>query len=378
MQAAIINIDDDTSSIRAFDPSGMGQHIAAFPEQLTHGWNGVAALPLPAEEHRAVRHIVVQGMGGSAIAGDIGADAMSLLREPGETGPRIDVHRDYGAHPSVGPGTLVIIMSHSGHTEEALSGLRASRELGAQVITLTGGGPLADAAADHGIPVVMMPENGGPPRASLPYALGALLRILVHRGLGPAKTEHALADAVAALETRQRAFAAADTDVAAADVNPAMTVARDLAGQIPVIVSGQGLTSAARRWKTQLNENAKTPAWTEELPEMHHNAIVGFERHALTDGLAVVLLGPVAAHATGQHDRYAISRLVLSDLGVPTYWPDLVGETPLSRLLEAVLLGDYVSYYLAVMSGVDPMPTTSLDNIKQEIRRANQRGGLGR
>ncbi len=355
----------------------MGGHIAAFPERIMQGWHGVASLRLP-DEYRAVRHVVVQGMGGSAIAGDIAAEAVDALREPGAAAPRIDVFRDYGAHPAVGSESLVIVMSHSGRTEEALSGVEASRERGAHLIVMTGGGPLEETAHDNGIPIAMMPENGGPPRTYLPYALGAILRIFVDLGIAPQTTESALADAVSELESRQADFGPTCNRTEAGRINPAKELARALSGRVPVIVSARGLASAARRWKTQLNENAKTPAWTEELPEMHHNAIVGFEQLTLSDNLAVVLLGPPSALPDGLHDRYTISRQILGDLGVSVHWPALSGDAPLSRLLEAVLLGDYVSYYLALVNGVDPTSTMALDSIKAQIRRSTRHDNPGK
>ena len=337
------------------------------------GWNGAAALSL-GDEFRSVRHVVVQGMGGSAIAGDIAAEAIYGLHDTGETPAlRLDIHRDYGAHPATGPGTLVIVMSHSGRTEEALSGVTAARDGGAQIIAMTGGGPLADSARDYGIPIAMMPENGGPPRTYLPYALGAMLRIFVELGIAPRNTETSLTDAIGDLTLRQGDYAPACNQTEAGRENPAKELARALSGKIPVIVSAGGLASAARRWKTQLNENAKSPAWTEELPEMHHNAIVGFEQHPLSEKLAAVLLGPALPDRREVNDRYPISRDILTRLGVPVHWPELRGTSALSRLLEAVLLGDYVSYYLALVNGIDPTPTMALDSVKARIRRGTSR-----
>ena len=366
MQVTAIDLDD-LSPYGAADPSGMGRHIMAFPDRIMQGWDGAGALSLPNEFHD-VRHIVVQGMGGSAIAGDIAAGALDGLRPEGGTTPRIDVFRDYGAHPAVGPDSLVILMSHSGRTEEALSGVEASLERGARLIAMTGGGPLAQAAMARDVPIAMMPENGGPPRTYLPYALGAMLRILSELGIAPPDTEWALRNAVAELELRQADFAPSCSRTEAGRANPAKELARELAGRVPVIVSARGLGSAARRWKTQLNENAKSPAWTEELPEMHHNAVVGFEQPGLSDNLAVVLLGSPTTDESAGHNRYPISRDVLGQLGVPVHWPTLNGRTALSQLLEAVLLGDYVSYYLALITGIDPTPTETLDRVKARIR----------
>ena len=367
MQVTAIDLDD-LSPYGAADPSGMGRHIMAFPDRIMQGWDGAGSLSLPKEFHD-VRHIVVQGMGGSAIAGDIAAGALDGLRPEGGIAPRIDVFRDYGAHPAVGPDSLVILMSHSGRTEEALSGVEASLERGARLIAMTGGGPLAQAAMARDVPIAMMPENGGPPRTYLPYALGAMLRILSELGIAPPDTEWALRNAVAELELRQADFAPSCSRTEAGRANPAKELARELAGRVPVIVSARGLGSAARRWKTQLNENAKSPAWTEELPEMHHNAVVGFEQAGHDHNLSVVLLGTPSPDVTGPiGERYAISQEILTQLGVPVHWPTLNGRTALSQLLEAVLLGDYVSYYLALITGVDPTPTETLDRVKARIR----------
>ncbi len=346
----------------------MGRHIAAFPERILKGWEAAGELALPGG-YRGVTRVLVQGMGGSAIAGDIAGEALDgLTMDASGAAPRVDVHRDYGAHPAAGPGTLVIALSHSGRTEEALSGVEASLERGARLIAMTGGGPLARAAARHDLPVIGMPRTGGPPRAFLPYALGALLRLLCDLCVPSAAAFAGAALQSAVEELRQ---AQADFAPSCRRSNPAKELARALAGRVPVIVSSRGLVSAARRWKTQINENAKTPAWTEELPEMHHNAVVGFEQPRLRENLSVVLLGPPAPDDDGPaRERYVISRDVFSRLNTPAHWPTLRGGTRLSRLLEAVLLGDYVSYYLALVNGVDPMPTETLDRVKDRIRGA--------
>ena len=367
MQATAIDLNDLPPS-SATDPSGMGRHIAAFPARIMQGWKGAGSLSLP-PEYRNVRHIVVQGMGGSAIAGDIAAEALDGLRPADGRGPRIDVFRDYGAHPAVGPDSLVILMSHSGRTEEALSGLEASLERGARLIAMTGGGPLAQAAQEQGIPITMMPENGGPPRAYLPYAFGALLRILCELDIAPPEAGRALETAVKELRDAQADFAPTCNQTEAGRANPAKELARGLVGRVPIIVSARGLASAARRWKTQFNENAKTSAWTEELPEMHHNAVVGLEQAELSRNMAAILLGPLSVDEQSPvHQRYVISRDVFSRVNIPAHWPRLRGTSALARLLEAVLLGDYVSYYLALVSGIDPTPTETLDRVKARMR----------
>ena len=366
MQAHAIDLDDVASYENA-DPSWMRKHIAAFPERIIHGWELAASTELPGGYRKASR-VVVQGMGGSAIAGDIAAESLGGLSGAGAA-PLPEVARDYGANVGIGPDTLVIALSHSGYTEEVLSGVDASLERGANLIALTGGGPLAKVAAARTLPCVMMPGEGGPPRAALPDALGALLRILWDLGMAPKETRDALTEAVDELRIRQAEFAPSCSSAGAGPGNVAKDLALALADKLPVIVGSRGVMSAARRWKTQINENAKTPAWTEELPEMHHNAVVGFERPGAVEDAAVVLLGPAAPDAEGPlNERYVITRDALTELNVPVLWPAAAGHSALARLLEAVLLGDYVSYYLALVNGVDPTPTRTLDRVKARIR----------
>ena len=366
MQAHSIDLDD-LASYEIADPSQMRKHIAAFPDRIIHGWDGAAPTELPAS-YRKASGVVVQGMGGSAIAGDIASEALGSLSKTGDA-PLPEVARDYGAHAGVGPDTLVIALSHSGYTEEVLSGVEASLKRGAHLIALTSGGPLATIAAERNLPRVTMPSEGGPPRASLPDALGALLRILWELGIAPKETPDALKVAVDELRLRQAEFAPSCNSAGLGPTNPAKDMALALADKAPVIVGARGFMSAARRWKTQINENAKTPAWTEELPEMHHNAVVGFERPGAVQNTAVVLLGPPGPDADARlYERYVITRDVLTELNVPVLWPALAGSSALSRLLEAVLLGDYVSYYLALVNGIDPIPTKTLDKVKTRIR----------
>ncbi len=366
MQAHSIDLDDLASYENA-DPSRMRKHIAAFPERIIHGWDRAGSTELPSGYRKASR-VVVQGMGGSAIAGDIAAEALGSL-SGASAAPLPEVARDYGANVGIGPDTLVIALSHSGYTEEVLSGVDASLERGANLIALTSGGPLAKMAAARNLPCVMMPGESGPPRVALPDALGALLRILWDLGIAPKETPDALNEAVDELRIRQAEFAPSCSSAGAGPRNVAKDLALALADKLPVIVGSRGFMSAARRWKTQINENAKTLAWTEELPEMHHNAVVGFERPGAVEDAAVVLLGPAAPDADGPlHERYVITRDALTELNVPVLWPASTGRSALARLLEAVLLGDYVSYYLALVNGVDPTPTRTLDRVKARIR----------
>jgi glucose/mannose-6-phosphate isomerase len=355
MSKSALDLDHPRTHERG-DPGGMRERIAHFPTLLQKGWDAAGALRLPAS-YREATTVLCHGMGGSAIAGDLAAD---LLRYDSKA-PPLTVHRDYGLPAWVDERTLVIASSASGGTEETLSGLPLALERRAKVVALTGGGALAEKATAAGLPVCPVPLSG-PPRTLLPYALGALLRLL--SGLGMAALDEAgfraAAQHVAALQKRL------DPSIGTAQ-NSAKALAHAMRGRLPVIYGSHVLAAVGRRWKGQLNENAKSPAFAEELPEAHHNSVVGLGgTHPELQRLFVVLLTPRSAP-----ERLRLRALLTADMlaeqSIPYHSIEPSGGTPLAEVLEATLLGDYVSYYLALLDGQDPTPITAIDRIKARL-----------
>src|ERR671922_960914 len=241
---------DDPQAIREADPGDMLGTVGALGSQCREGYaNGLGTSRLP--EVADIRAVVVCGMGGSAVAGDV---LRAVFRD--RLGVPVDVNRSAELPEHAGVHTLVIVSSYSGNTSETLTAFRAAARRGARALVVTSGGTLQAEAAEHGVPVVVVP-GGFQPRAALGWLAFAMLGALQAAGLLPD-----LADDVeeTAGLADQRA-AALRPEVPTAE-NPAKRLASELAGLVPVIWGADGIGGvAAARWKTQFNENGKLPAW---------------------------------------------------------------------------------------------------------------------
>jgi glucose/mannose-6-phosphate isomerase len=345
-------LDDDAAMGRA-DSEGMLGFVAAFSDQVAEGWRLSRELELPWGTPKSV---AVLGMGGSAIGGD-------LVR--GIWGDRItvpvEVVRGYDLPAWVGPETLVVASSKSGTTEETISSLEQALSRRCPVVVVSTGGALKTVAEAAGLPFVTFPAKGAP-RAAVGYSLAILAGVLERAGvlaLGDAEIEQGVADA--------RGMAArCEPGVGTVD-NLAKQLAWALVDRF-VMISGSGhLAPVARRWKAQLNENAKAIATFEELPEAAHNAIVGLEQpESLRDHLHLVMLRGAA-----EHPRNALLAEIMTEVTETAMVSSSVVETEgsdkLGEALSAVVIGDYVSVYVAFMYAVDPSPVIAIDHIKERL-----------
>lgn len=311
-------------------------------------------LPYPVDD---IRSVVVCGMGGSAIAADLVAGAyVERLRAP------LVVVRDYVLPGWVDEHTLVILSSYSGTTEETLTCAMQATDRGARCLAITSGGKLKERYVDEdGIPMVPMPP-GLQPRAALPRSLVPLLVILSRVGVVGDVT----ADLDEARETAASSVAALRASVPAAE-NPAKQLAQALGDSIPVFWGGQMTAAVAHRWRTQVNENAKRFAVSSELPEFNHNEICGFEGLGELDRrMKIVLL------RDPRHTRQVQRRLDLSQELVTPHVEGVLavtaeGTSPLARILDLVLLGDYASIYLALLKDMDPGPVEMIERLKEKL-----------
>jgi glucose/mannose-6-phosphate isomerase len=292
-------------------------------------------------------------MGGSAIAGDLVADLASLQA----TVP-IWVVRDFQFPFALDEHSLVIVCSYSGNTAETLSMFRQGLKAGARVMVVTGGGLLAKEAKAQGIPHLHV-SIPGEPRSAVGYTLLLLLASLHRLGLVETSEDDVQA-ATAGL--RQQALQLGE-EVPARN-NPAKQLALELEGKLILIYGGGIFSGVARRWKTQFNENAKAWAFFETIPELLHNSI---EAYTASPGIAertkVLLLQPDTG-AEQVRDLYRVVAHLLQQSGISYRDLDGRGGRPLKQLLSMLLLGDYVSYYLAMLNGVDPSPTPTISKAK--------------
>ncbi|MBI4307729.1 MAG: bifunctional phosphoglucose/phosphomannose isomerase [Chloroflexi bacterium] len=351
---------DAPSIYRRLDPSGLGRRIAGMAQQCRDAWAKALAFPLP-YHYGSVERVLVLGMGGSAIAGDLLADLCAHL-----SGPPVLVHRDYELPARwASEKTLVVASSYSGNTEETLSCFRRALSTPlpgrAKLLALTSGGQLLTLAREGQVPAFTI-DFEGEPRSAPAWGFLPLVAFLQRLGL-IADQAKGVQEAASVLE---RLVAEMGPDVPTSR-NPAKALAQRMHSKLAVIYGAGLLTGAARRWKTQVNENSKAWAFFEALPELHHNALVGFPHPAaLRKELFVVMLRSPRLHVRTLL-RYDITRDLLAETGVPHETIDAQGEGPLSQMLSTVLFGDYVSYYLAMLNGVDPSPVPVIDRVKKRL-----------
>ena len=348
---------DDPTTLRRIDPEDMLGKVAEMPRQLAQA-RQVAGSLKPESRLRDVDAVIVLAMGGSAIGAElVAAAAGERLRVP------LIVHRDYGLPAGAGPRTLIVASSHSGETVETLSGFGEALRRELPLVAVTTGGRLAAQASDAGVPILRY-RLGGQPRAAIGFGVGLVHELLARLEL--IGEPDPIGPVVASLEgVLDRLGPGVETDA-----NPAKQLAWSMFGRIPVVY-GHGLMSAvAHRWKTQLNENAKTWSAFEPMPEANHNAIEGsLNPRELSDALYVVELRDPDEPAE-LAERYRVVEELLGERATnrSTVWAE--GPSRLARVLNAVAHGDLVSVYLAILYQTDPTPVTLLAMLKERLARA--------
>ena len=372
---------DDVAALEAGDPAGMLPAIASSAAQVREAAvlateAGVARL----NDDGRPRAVVVIGMGGSGVAGDV------LAAVAGPTCPvPVITHRGYGLPGWVGPVDLVVAVSCSGSTEETLSGLEEAVRRGCRLMVVGRGGSPVDDLGQRGRAVFVPAAQGRQPRASL-WSLSTPLIVAAHElGLlqaGPDVVE----EAAAALEQ----VAASCRVDAPSLVNPAKRLAHELTGRLPVLWGSSGLAGAAAyRFACQLNENAKTPATWGALPEANHNQVVAFDgpfagaaaasadaddffRDREDDEDAESRLALVLLRDSDEHPQVArradTSAELARERGVPVSTVQAEGASSFARLASLVGVTDWASAYLALRLGLDPTPVDAITALKDRIR----------
>ena len=350
----MINLDD-VNALAQLDREGMMGHVAALPRQCRDAWDLTRRLELP-PGYMQVNKVLIAGMGGSAIGGDLAAAVAA-----GSSAVPILVHRDYELPAYVDRETLVIGSSYSGNTEETLSAFQAAHERGCPLLAVTTGGELARLARKWHVPLVSFGYRSQP-RAALGYLFVSLLGVL--RALSAVHDLSSdLEEALAILEA-QGAELAPDIPLAQ---NGAKQLAQEVHGHLPIVVGVGPLSPAARRWKTQFNENGKGWAYFEVLPEMDHNALSGSHSPAeMAAWVCVLFLRSKGLHPRTQL-RVDLTRQILKEQGVACHQVAIPGESSVARILAAVQLGDYVSCYLAALYGSDPTDIGDIIGLKRQM-----------
>lgn len=339
-------------SIDKVDKSDIAADILATPDHLRDALWRAESAQIPDLDTKD--GIIVCGMGGSAIGGDLVASAYGdrLVRP-------VHVERYYGL-PSWATGDMAVLcISYSGNTEETLASFEAAGALGAPRVVATTGGELADLAREADVPVIGFP-SGLQPRAAVAYSFVSAAEVAARAVVGPGLRS-------------EIDFTADYMDGLRESWGPEVPEKKNLAkkvsveiGDRPVTIYGADLTvSAARRLKCQMNENAKSVASWSELPEADHNEICGWSGAGDANGFALFLQD--SDQHPRIHQRFELTEKIVASSGAGTRSLSIEGDSRTKRLMSLVMLGDLISLYVAVLKGVDPTPVEVIERFKKEL-----------
>ncbi len=343
---------DDSLELEQLDPGNMRDRLYHFPEQCMDAWNQGVRLELP-DDYGQIKNIVIAGMGGSAIGGELVADLLSS-----ENIIPVEICRNYQLPSYVGTDSLVICSSYSGNTEETISACYDAMGKNAKVIVISSGGKLGEIALGAGIPYFSI-NYSGEPRTTVGYNFLAPMGILTRLGVYPSR-EGDIEEAIDNLNFLRHRLSPS----VPVSENPAKELALSLESKLVVIYGAGILSGVARRWKAQLNENAKTWAFMETLPEADHNAVSGINwPKKMKDNIAVVMLQSLDLHERIKL-RYRYTAELFQKSKIKQFIVDGIGEGKPAQILSAVMFGDYTSYYLGILNGEDPSRVDAIEYIK--------------
>ncbi|MBT4824567.1 bifunctional phosphoglucose/phosphomannose isomerase [Candidatus Woesearchaeota archaeon] len=292
-----------------------------------------------------VNSIVIAGMGGSAIAGDVLKTYLSDMKDL-----RIEVNRDYQLPSWVDEDTLVIVSSYSGNTEETISAYRDALKKKCKVVGMATGGKIKELFTKKNQPFITLP-GGLQPRNAICYSFFAMLRMLENSNLIPKQTEF-IKNTVLALKKPMLDNAAKD-------------LAKSLVGKIPLIYASHNLAVVAYRWKCEFNENTKIHAFCNILPELNHNELVGYTKR-LADFHVIFLKD----QEDNKHikKRIKITKSLVKHYNVPVTEIGISGPDKLTKLFSAIMMGDLTSVHLAKEYGVDAGPVEIIEKLKDMLK----------
>jgi glucose/mannose-6-phosphate isomerase len=346
---------DDLSRMQQIDSMDMINEIDHLPDQIQQAIDIARNNTLPA--WTGFENILISGMGGSAIAGDLLAAYLAdICPLP------ILSHRDYGIPAWVSAKkTLVIACSHSGNTEETLSTFEAAKTLGCRIVAVTTGGKLATGAKAAGFPVWTF-EHKGQPRSAVGFGFVLLISILARLGLIP-DPEQDLKNAVELMCSEQGKYQPASP----VNQNPAKRQAGQMVGRTVTIVGSGILAPLGRRWKGQINELAKALAFFDVLPEADHNSMAGTTNpEAMLEKSFTMFLQSDSDHPrNAKRSRLTQNSYMLNGICTDSY--KTPGKTKMEQIWTTLHFGDYVAYYLAILYEIDPTPIEAIQQFKQEM-----------
>jgi len=353
-----LTILDDVESIRKADPSNMYNRIFDLPEQMADALTLAQRWQIDPDDFSGIKNIVVIGMGGSAIGGDLTRTYLSSkLLVP------FEICRHYVLPEYVDDETLVIASSYSGNTEETMSAVEDALSRKAMMVAISTGGLLGEICELNQIPLATLPE-GLQPRAAIGYSFIPLVMFLEKIGLAKdvAKELETVVDSL-------QKFRDGYIEDQPVEQNPAKKLAQKAHGRIPIVYSGPTLMDAvAVRFKGQLCENGKNLAFANHFAEFNHNELVGWSKtiEPFKDKLLVIMLRDAGDHPQIRK-RMNIVKEHIQSLDVELVEVHSKGAVRLERMFSLIQIGDFTSYYLAVLNEVDPTPVEVIQDLKNAL-----------
>ncbi len=335
------------------DSLGMLDATRALPEQMRSAASGIDSVALPPTD--GVTSVLICGMGGSGIGGDIAA----AIAGPSCPVP-IVVNKHYECPGFVGPDTLVIAISFSGNTEETIDAVHHAMGAGARLVVITAGGRLERIAHEWGAPVVRLDPSIPMPRAGIAAVAVPPLLVLEQLGLYDGASTQ-VREAIAHLDRRRSELEA--------DLSTVTGTARRIGRTLPIVYGGGALGEvAAWRWKGQFNENPKVASFANRIPELTHNEVCGWGQHGdvTRQVFSLVLLRHGHEHPQVQR-RFELVHEICEEIVADVIEIRAKGDGPLAQLFDLILMGDLVTLQMAANEGVDPGPVPVLDEIKQRL-----------
>jgi len=341
--------------IRSLDISDMYGVLKDFHLQIEDAVRISGEVILPAIDKSSISNIIINGLGGSAIGGDFVRSAVQY-----ELNIPVAVNRNYDLPSYATKNTLCFVSSYSGNTEETISTFKQSLERDCKIICITSGGEVSKLAESNGIPVILIPE-GLQPRCALGYSFFVLYGLFQKLGFIGDKS-----DLTQATISSIRNLSGLYSDFGNSS-NTAEIIAGKLYGKLPVVYSADILDVVNLRWRGQLSENSKVLAYGSLYPEMNHNELVGWKgNEQIMSNIAVIMLKDTDDHErnklrmdiTGEIYRKYASSVTELQAG---------GKSKLERIFELTYLGDWVSFYLAILNNEDPTPVKVIQHLKQKL-----------
>ena len=350
-QSTILDHPDETKRIDKENMVGLCERTPEFCKD---------ALRLAEEAeipYKQPGNIVVAGMGGSAIGGELLKDWLC-----DKVSIPIEVCRDYALPAYTNENTLVVAISYSGETEETLNAFLQAVKRRCMVATVSSGGSLRAFSRRLGAPHVQIPE-GFHPRAAIAYLFFPLVKIMEKVGISKETAEVEETLRVLRKISRENAQQIPLND------NSAKRLATQVMGTIPVVYGFRQYSAVARRLKCQFNENSKVPSKFDVFPELNHNEVVGWEtRNSLTKAFSAIFIRD-SAEPPEIRQRIDITEQIVSPNVCKTLEIHAEGKRKLTRMLSAMYVGDFASLYLALLRRVNPASTKTIVYLKKEIKR---------